>query len=103
MRFTWIFAVLTGLISVNAAAAQDAQWRFQWTKGQTLAYRTQHTTTVNEVIDGNKVETASKLTLVKQWKVADVDAGGVATLYLSLLALRTENTKPNGETLLFDS
>ena|SRR5262245_25214992 len=103
MRLTWMLALLIGLAGVNSAAAQDTPWRFQWSKGQTLNYRTNHSTAVNEVMDGNKVETTSKLTLVKQWKVADVDAGGVATLYLSLLALRTENTKPNGEKLLFDS
>ena len=103
MRLTWMLALSIGLAVVNAAAAQDTPWRFQWSKGQTLNYRTNHSTTVNEVVDGNKVETTSKLTLVKQWKVADVDAGGVATLHLSLLALRTENTKPNGEKLLFDS
>lgn len=103
MRHTGIIALAFGLMNVNFAAAQDAPWRFQWAKGQTLSYRTQHATTVNEVVDGNKVETTSKLTLVKQWKVADVDPSGVATLHLSLAALRTENTKPNGEKLIFDS
>src|SRR5262245_4872297 len=103
MRHTRMIALLIGLIPANAASAQDVPWRFQWSKGQTLSYRTNHTTTVDEVTDGNKVETTSKLTLVKQWNVADVDASGVATLHLRLVALRTENTKPNGEKLIFDS
>lgn len=91
------------VLGTQAAAAQDAPWRFHWQKGQTLSYRTNHVTTVKEVVDGNMVETGSKLNLVKQWKVADVDANGVATLHLSLGALRTEQTRPNGEKLLFDS
>ncbi len=103
MLRTWMFALLLIVIGDPSAGAQEAPWRFQWSKGQTLTYRANHGTTVNEVVDGNKVETTSKLTLVKRWKVADVDPNGVATLQLSLAALRTENTKPNGEKLLFDS
>jgi hypothetical protein len=85
------------------AAAQDAPWRFQWRKGETLTYRANHVTTVQEVVDGAKVETQSKLTLVKQWRVVDVDAKDIATLHLNLAALRHEQTRPNGEKLLFDS
>ena len=103
MLCTRIFALLFGLAGTPSVSAQDAAWRFQWPKGRTLTYRANHATTVSEVVDGNKTETTSRLTLVKQWKVADVDPSGIATLHLSLAALRTENTKPNGEKLLFDS
>jgi hypothetical protein len=85
------------------AAAQDAPWRFQWRQGETLTYRANHVTTVQEVVDGAKAETQSKLTLVKQWRVTDIDSNGVVTLHLSLAALRHEQTRPNGEKLLFDS
>ncbi|MCI0681293.1 MAG: hypothetical protein L0Y71_04245 [Gemmataceae bacterium] len=91
------------VLGTHTAAAQDAPWRFQWKKGQTFHYRTNHVTSVKEVVDGNAVETGSKLNLVKKWTVADVDQSGAATLHLSLAALRTEQTRPNGEKLLFDS
>jgi hypothetical protein len=98
-----MLAVSLMVLGAQSAEAQDAPWRFQWTKGQTLSYRTHHVTSVKETVDGNTVETGSKLTLLKQWKIVDVDANGTATLHLSLGALRTEQTRPNGEKLLFDS
>jgi len=99
------FAILALAIDAATlpASAQDAPWRFQWRQGETLTYRANHVTTVQEVVDGAKAETQSKLTLVKQWRVTDVDANGVATLNLSLAALRHEQIRPNGEKLLFDS
>lgn len=98
-----MFALLLVAASTPSIAGQEAPWRFQWRKGQTLNYRVQHATAVTETIDAAKTETESKLNLVKQWKVIDVDSGGVATLHMSLAALRTEQTRPNGEKLLFDS
>ena len=98
-----ILALVVSALSIGASAAQDAPWRFHWQKGETLTYRANHVTTLHEVVDGAKVETASQLTLVKQCRVADVDPSGVATLHLSLAALRNEQTRPNGEKLLFDS
>ncbi len=100
---TMILALIVAALGLPTVAAQDAPWRFHWEKGQILTYRADHVTKVNEVVEGSKVETTAKLTLVKQWKVTDVDANGVATLHLSLAALRTEQTRPNGESLLFDS
>ena len=98
-----IFAILLVAVVTPSVAAQEAPWRFQWRKGDILNYRVKHDTSVKETIDANKVVTESKLTLVKQWKVIDVDANGVATLHMSLAALRTEQTRPDGEKLLFDS
>src|SRR5262245_10001371 len=98
-----VILVLAFQATTLPAAAQDAPWRFQWRKGETLTYRANHVTTVQEVVDGAKAETQSKLTLVKQWRVTDVDSNGVATLNLSLAALRHEQIRPNGEKLLFDS
>jgi hypothetical protein len=100
---TVTLALLASALGMQALAAQEAPWRYHWQKGQTLTYRADHVTKVNEVVEGAKVETMAKLNLVKQWKVVDVDPNGVATLELTLAALRTEQTRPNGESLLFDS
>ena len=90
-----------------AAASSQARgqepWQFQWKAGQTLDYRVQHTTSVTEVVQGARVETHSRLDLVKRWKVVEVNAEGVATLELVLTSMRNEQTRPSGETLLFDS
>lgn len=96
-------AILIAGLCAATSSAQEGPWRFQWQKGRLLTYRAQHNTTVTETVDGNKVETGSKLTLVKLWKIVDVDANGIATLQLSLGALRHEQVRPNGEKLLFDS
>jgi hypothetical protein len=97
-------SLVAGLVVAAQVPAQDAgAWRYRWQKGQVLTYRVQHHTSVAEVVAGSKVETGSKLALLKRWQVADVDAGGVATLHLTLLAMRHEQTRPDGETLLFDS
>lgn len=98
-----ILAILVSVTAVATASAQTAPWKFQWQKGQVLTYRAEHITTVGETIKGTKVETQSKLKLVKRWQVAEVDDKGVATLELSLAALRNEQKRPNGEVLLFDS
>src|SRR5580704_3706737 len=96
-------ALALALIVTGTASAQTADWRFRWQQGQTLYYRAQHTTDVAEVVGGNKVETKSKVNLVRGWKVVAVDADGTATLEMSISALRNEQTRPNGEVLLFDS
>jgi hypothetical protein len=86
-----------------AAPAQTGGWRFAWHKGQVLRYRIEHHTIVSEVVGGSKVETTSRLVLTKRWQVMEVDAQGIATLQLSLTAMRNEQTRPDGSTLLFDS
>lgn len=87
----------------TATVAAQETWRFRWTKGTALDYRVEHTTSVSEVVDGAKVESASKLQLVKRWQVQEVDDKGNALLALTLTAMRHEQTRPNGEVLLFDS
>ena len=99
----WSLAVLVGLAAAGAAQAQGGPLRFRWQKGQVLTYRVEHQTAVVEVVGGNKVETSSRHALTKRWRVLDVDAQGAATLELSLAAMRMEQTRPNGEALLYDS
>jgi hypothetical protein len=103
MRQKWLAAVVVGLICGSAAPAQEAIWQFRWHKSQVLTYRAEHKTKVEEVVDGAKTVSASKLNVVKLWHVADVDAKGNATLHLSLASMRNEQTRPNGDTVLFDS
>lgn len=98
-----ILAIAVGLVVVDALAAQEAPAAFRWQKGQTLTYKTQHVTAVEEFAEGSTVKSSSKVSIVKRWLVADVDAKGAATVQMSLVSLRNEQTRPNGEVLLFDS
>jgi hypothetical protein len=98
-----LIPALVVLAVTSAAPAQTAGWRFRWEKGQVLTYRVEHDSSVTEVIDGKTSGFSSKLTLVKRWQVKDVDGDGVATLEMSLTAMRHEMTPPDGKTLVFDS
>ncbi len=95
------FAVILAL--QGPANAQAPAWHFRWQQGQALTYRAEHTTTAADVVGGNKTETKTKLNLLKRWDVLEVDAAGAATLRLSVLAMRLENTTPGGTSLVFDS
>lgn len=101
MKQGWLWSVMVGLACGSPALAQN--WQFRWAKGQVLTYKAEHVTSVIETAEGSKTATASKLNLIKRWQVTDVDGKGIATLQLSLDAMRTEQTRPSGETLLFDS
>jgi hypothetical protein len=103
MKQRMLLAVVLGLVWTSATSAQEASWQFRWQKGQVLTYQAEHKTNVEEVAEGSKVVSASKLSVVKRWQVVDVDAKGNATLQLSLAAMRNEQTRPSGEVLLFDS
>lgn len=95
-------AIALVLVAASAVHAQDA-WRFQWQKGQALVYKIKHVTSVVEVVDNTKNESQSALDLVNRWHVDEVDEKGLATLTLTLTAMRNEQKRANGETLLFDS
>jgi hypothetical protein len=86
-----------------ASAQQPTVGRFVWRQGDVLTYRVEHVTKVSEVAAGTKLETSAKLQLLRRWQVLGVDAAGVATLQMSLVALRTEQTRPDGEVIVFDS
>jgi len=102
MKFGRLLTVVLFILSPMVASAQTP-WQYRWTKGAKLDYKVQHVTQVAEVVDGKKVETKSKLNVVKRWSVTDVDAKGVGTIELSLVAMRNEQTRPGGEVILFDS
>lgn len=100
---TGLLTALAGLVLGAAAAGQELPWRFNWRPGQVLTYHVEQTTSASEVVDGKTAETKSKLTNTKRWQVLSVDVTGVATVQMSLAALRMENTTSTGETLVFDS
>jgi hypothetical protein len=99
---TGSLALLAGLMAAPAIPAQTAT-HFHWQPGRVFTYNVAQVTTVSEVVEGNKVETTTKLNNNKRWQVLAVDASGIATVQLSLTALRVETTTPRGEVLLFDS
>jgi hypothetical protein len=99
---TGFLTIVAVLVVAAHAPAQNAP-RHRWQPGQVLVYKTAHATQVLDTVDGAKVETKSLVNVTKRWQVVDVDANGVATLQLSLAALRIEQTTPKGEVLLFDS
>jgi hypothetical protein len=81
----------------------ESNIRFQWRSGEKLQYRVAQDTTVQDTADGQTLATQTKLNLTKQWTVANVDSAGVATLQMSLLHLRMETKKGNGDPIIFDS
>jgi hypothetical protein len=96
-------ALAVVLAVTSTAPAQSTAWRFHWEKGQVLTYRVEHVSSAIEVADGKTNGFSSKLTLLKRWQVKDVAADGVATLEMSLTAMRHEITPPDGKTLAYDS
>src|SRR5262245_14400984 len=97
-----LILVLIGLVLPSFAQAQSEPWRFRWQKGQSLSYQVEQSTSAAEVTNSGKAESTTKLRNVKVWQVLEVDAGGIATLQMSLKSLRFEMTTPRGD-LLFDS
>ncbi len=100
-----IFALL---VSSLAAHADDAV-RFKFAKGQVLTYTVVQTTKAVETTIDEKTskpvtqENATRHSVTRKWKVADVDDKGVATLEMSIAAMKWEHKLPNGETDIFDS
>lgn len=101
MHGRWFSLLLLAVMPTLASA--QTPWQFRWTKGTKHDYKVQHVTQVAEVVEGKKVETGSRLDLVKRWTVTEVDDKGVATLELSLVSMRNEQKRPGGDALLFDS
>ena len=98
-----VLTMLVVLVVAATALAQTPAPRHRWQTGQVLVYKTTHATQAIDVVDDTKVETKSLVNVTKRWQVVGVDPQGVATLQLSLSALRIEQTTPKGDVLLFDS
>jgi hypothetical protein len=103
MRRRWLTAILVPLALAAPAAAQTAGGPFRWQTGQVLTYRVEQVTSATDTAGDTKATSTTRVNSLKQWRVLAVDAAGVATLQLSLAALRFETTTPGGDVLLFDS
>jgi hypothetical protein len=101
MKTRWILVLL--LTAAPPAAFAQTPLQFRWQKGAVLSYKVKTVTAVTEVVSGGKQQFGSRLDLTKRYRVVDVDTGGTATLEYSVTAMRNEQTRPNGETLLYDS
>jgi hypothetical protein len=91
------------LASAALASAQAPPGPLHWQAGQVLIYRVEQDTLASDTGGDGKVESRTKLNLLKRWQVLSVDPAGVAALQLSLASLRLETTTPGGDHLLFDS
>jgi hypothetical protein len=96
-------ASVLGALVLTAAVSAQAPPRWQWKAGQELTYRVEQITVASDTVENSKVETSNQVNLTRRWQVVDVDAAGVATIHLKLLALKSEITTPGGEVLRFDS
>jgi hypothetical protein len=111
MNARWPLVVIFVTAIVPIARSQPPQqgqfgttpWQFQWKKDAILTYHVQHDTAVTDVTAGGKQQYGSRLTLTKRYRVMDVDNRGTATLEYSVTAMRNEQTRPDGDVLLFDS
>lgn len=98
---------MVALVLVAGVASAEPP-RFRFAKGETLAYRLIQKTNVIESVPDEKtnkpVETtvATKVDLVRRWKVVDVDADGTATVEMSIASMRWERKAGNDEDV-FDS
>jgi hypothetical protein len=97
-----LFVALAATASAQPPAAAPAAPRFKWEAGQTLAYRVVQVTTVSETTLDEKTnkpttgEAKTSLTIDRKWTVKAVDAAGVATLEMSITAMKNEFRQPDG-------
>jgi hypothetical protein len=94
--------VLVALAALGSPALCQAA-QFRWQAGQVLIYRIEQVTAATVASGDTKNETKTLLNLTKRWEIKGVDKAGIATLQMSLIRLRLENIRPDGESLLFDS
>jgi hypothetical protein len=98
-----ILASLVALLAVSSWAPAQVPVRLRWAPGQVLLYRVEHTTEAADNSADVKNETKSLLRVTRRWQVQDVDAAGVATLQMSIVAMYQERTTPSGDVLKYDS
>jgi hypothetical protein len=104
MTRLWLLTLAAGLSLAGTVPAQSAAWKFSCPKTGVLTYRVEQITSATEVIGGNKTATTTRLNLVKRWKCLGPDKGREGLRWqLTLVSLRIETTKANGEVLRFDS
>lgn len=83
--------------------------RFKWTADETHTYKVAQHTLVRETTLDPKTEkpvvseARTSLTLTRKWRVKAVDEKGIATLEMSITAMKNEMRKSDGETIVRDS
>jgi hypothetical protein len=103
MQRSFLIALTACALTAASASAQAPALKFRWQPGLTLSYKVAQATKAVEVTGNGTMESRTKLNLIKQWQVQDVDAAGVATLQLTVVSMRMEITPSSGETMIFDS
>jgi hypothetical protein len=102
------FSLFLLLFATGDVVADDAV-RFRFNKGEVLTYTIVQTTKATETTIDPKTskpvtqEHVTRHTVVRKWKVVDFDIKGIATLEMSIAAMKWEQNLPNGETDVFDS
>ncbi|MBX9584062.1 MAG: hypothetical protein K2X87_27495 [Gemmataceae bacterium] len=109
-RWAVAFGGLAVVVGVGLARpAADGPLRYKWQPGQTLTYRVQQQTVVQETAADEKTkqpvttEARTTLALTRAWTVKDVDPAGTATLEMRITALKTDIRQPDGDTVSRDS
>jgi len=100
---SFLLSLAVCVLTFSTATAQAPAMKFRWQPGLTLSYKVAQATKAVEVTGNGSAETKTKLNLVKQWKVQEVDAAGIATLHLTVISMRMEISPPTGDALVFDS
>ncbi|MCS6867059.1 MAG: hypothetical protein RMJ56_17410 [Gemmataceae bacterium] len=115
MRHLLVLSCMVGPVAAAvaqtpaASAAPAVAPRFHWQPGATLRYRVVQQTVVHETTVDDKTEkattstTQSRLALVRQWKVQEVDKQGIATLEMSITEMKSEFRQPDGSVTTADS
>ena len=102
-------AIVLILSAVTSRADTSSPARFRWQKGDVQSYQVEQVTNATSVVrvadteEFTTIPIVTKLNLVKQWTVLDVDAAGVATLQLMLTQLRFESRTHDALMNVFDS
>lgn len=93
----WVFVLVAGSAFAQAPAEP---LRFKWQAGQVLHYSVEQVTTVTETtLDETTNQpvvagTLTRMSLTKRWEVKAIDPAGIATLELSIAAMKQELTRP---------
>jgi len=101
--FTRTILSLVVVLGITGSGLAQTPWQFRWQKGQVLNYRIKLTTSVVEMAENSTFMSSSKLDLVNRWQITDMDDKGIATLAMSIVSMRQEQTLTDGTKLFFDS
>lgn len=91
---------LLAVLLVASVASAEEPPRFNWQPGQAITYSAQQTTTVAETTrddaTGGPVVAVSvtKLAVTRRWDVTAVDPAGVATVRMTVTAMKQEIVRP---------